>query len=174
MSTVFVGGSRRISRVNALLVNRLENIVTNKLDIIIGDANGFDRAAQTFFHGLGYRSVTVYCTNGKCRNNVGHWPIYIVNFQGRGRGREFYTAKDDAMIQDADYGLFAWDGKSKGTIRNVEIMAKEGKPSAIYVSSARMFTAIRSVNDLQNLDCDQLDRDRCQADLFNQGWREVG
>ncbi len=174
MSTVFVGGSRRISRVNALLVNRLENIVVNELEVVIGDANGFDRAAQAFLHGLGYRSVTVYCTNGKCRNNVGHWPIHKVDYQGSGRGREFYTAKDDAMIQASDYGLFAWDGRSKGTMRNVEMMAREGKPSAIYISNIKMFVTVRCVDDIYKLDCDQISRGSHQSDLFTQGWREVG
>lgn len=147
MTTVFIGGSRRINRVTAELTPRLDNIMHNALRVIVGDANGFDRAAQTYFAEHAYRSVLVYCTNGHCRNNVGEWPTQTVEFQGRDRNREFYTAKDDAMLRDAEYGLFAWDGKSKGTLRNICRMAELGKPSAVYVSGVRRVVTVRNPED---------------------------
>ena len=49
-----------------------------------------------------------------------------VEYQGRDRGLEFYTAKDDAVLQDSHFGLFGWDGKSRGTLRNVRGMAEQG------------------------------------------------
>ena len=42
-------------------------------------------------------------------------------------GREFYTLKDMKMADDADYGLMIWDGKSKGTLKNIEEMKKNNK-----------------------------------------------
>jgi hypothetical protein len=147
MNSVFIGGSRRLGRMNAELARRLDNITQKELRVLIGDANGFDRAAQKYLADHGYRSVCVYCTNGQCRNNVGDWPKQAVEFSGGGRGFDFYTAKDDAMLRDADYGLFAWDGTSKGTLRNIRRMAEQGKPSAVYVSSIKKFVTVRNAND---------------------------
>ena len=113
MTSVFIGGSRRISRMNAELAHRFNNIIQKELLVLIGDANGFDRLAQAYFAKNHYPSVLIYCTAGICRNNVGNWPLHVVDYQGRDRGLEFYTAKDDAMLQDANFGLFGWDGKRR-------------------------------------------------------------
>jgi hypothetical protein len=136
---------------NAELSQRLDNIVGNQLRVLIGDANGFDRAAQAYLADHGYPLVVVYCTAGECRNNVGDWPIHAVEYQGRDRGLEFYAAKDDAMLRDADFGLFGWDGKSKGTLRNVCKMAEQGKPSVVYVSTSKRFVAVRNPQDASAL-----------------------
>jgi hypothetical protein len=151
MSSVFIGGSRRISRMNGELARRFDNIIQKQLRVLIGDANGFDRLAQTYLSGHHYPSVVIYCTNGICRNNIGNWPVHVVEYHGRDRGLEFYTAKDDAMLQDADFGLFGWDGKSKGTLRNVRIMAQRGKPSAVYVAPVKKFVTVRHAQDVSSL-----------------------
>ncbi len=171
MSNVFIGGSRRLSRMNAELSHRLDNIIRKKLDVLIGDANGFDRVAQSYLEQQGYRAVVVYFTAGKCRNNVGDWPMHIVEYHGLDHGFEFYCAKDDAMIRDADYGLFAWDGKSKGTLRNVRKMAGYGKPSAVYISRVKKFATVRNPTDVSALLRDvELDGDTSE-DLFSDTWR---
>ena len=151
MTSVFIGGSRRISRMNAELSRRFDNIIQKQLRIIIGDANGFDRLAQDYFAKHHYPSVIVYCTGGICRNNVANWPLHAVEYAGRDRGLEFYTAKDDAMLHDADYGLFGWDGKSKGTLRNIRKMAEQGKPSSVYVSPLGKFVTVRGPLDVSSL-----------------------
>ena len=151
MNAVFIGGSRRLGRLNPELTGRLDNIIQKGLRVLVGDANGFDRAAQSYLAERGYASVVVYCTAEQCRNNVGGWAIHAVEYSGRDRGRAFYTAKDDAMLGDADYGLFAWDGKSEGTLRNVRKMAELGKPSAVYVSPVKRFVTVRRVEDTSAL-----------------------
>lgn len=151
MTSVFIGGSRRLSRLNAELSHRLDNIIEKELRVLVGDANGFDRAAQAYLAGRGYKDVLVYCTAGICRNNVGNWPEHAVEYHGPDRGFEFYAAKDDAMLRDADYGLFGWDGKSRGTLRNIQRMAEQGKPSAVYVSPLGGFVNIRNVQDASTL-----------------------
>ena len=45
----------------------------------------------------------------------------------RKKGRELYTLKDKAMAKEADYGLMIWDGKSKGTLGNINKMENENK-----------------------------------------------
>jgi len=171
MSSVFIGGSRRLGRMNTELARRLDNIIQKELRVLVGDANGFDRAAQKYLADHGYRSVLVYCTNGQCRNNVGDWPKQIVEFHGRNRGLEFYTAKDDAMLRDADYGLFAWDGNSKGTLRNVQKMAEQGKPSAVYVSPIKKFVTVRSSDDAAALSRGMSADAIGSEQLFSDSWR---
>lgn len=170
MTSVFIGGSRRLSRVNPELARRLDNIMQKQLCVLIGDANGFDRAAQAYLAEHGYRSVRVYCTNGQCRNNIGDWPKEAVEFHGRGGGLEFYTAKDDAMLHDADYGLFAWDGKSKGTLRNIRKMADRGKPSAVYVSGLKRFVTVRSAEEVSILSSDGRIEATSPEELFAGSW----
>ena len=171
MTSVFIGGSRRLGRMNAELAHRLDNIIDKRLCVLVGDANGFDRAAQAYLADNGYREVVVFCTAGHCRNNVGQWPIHSVEYHGKDRGREFYTAKDDAMLREADYGLFAWDGKSQGTLRNVRMMAERGRPASVYVSPLKKFVTIRSTEDAERLSKDSNVERGAIEELFSDGWR---
>ncbi len=171
MTSVFIGGSRRLGRINSELAHRLDNIIDRKLCVLVGDANGFDRAAQAYLADRSYREVVVYCTAGICRNNVGNWPIHAVGYLGTDRGLEFYTAKDDAMLSIADFGFFAWDGKSRGTLRNVQIMANRQRPSAVYVSPLRKFMTVRTPMDAAVLSESMTNGPSPQEDLFSDQWR---
>ncbi len=151
MTSVLIGGSRRLGQVNAEIADRLNNIMERRLRVLIGDADGFDRAAQAYLAESGYVDVLVFCTQGQCRNNVGNWPIRAIEYSGVKRGREFYTAKDDAMLREADFGLFAWDGRSQGTLRNVQKMAERRRPCSVYLTTLRRFVTVRSEADLQRL-----------------------
>lgn len=174
MTSVFIGGSRRITSVDDEVARRLANIVRKGLRVLIGDAAGFDRAAQDYLARLDYLNVSVYCTAGTCRNNVGNWPLCAVDFHGRGRGLQFYTAKDDAMLRDADFGLFAWDGKSKGTLRNIRRMAELNKPAAVYVEPTHAMVTVRTVDDLTSLNLDVGNEARGSVGLFSDTWRATG
>jgi hypothetical protein len=156
---------------NSELAHRLNNIMDKRLCVLVGDANGFDRATQAYLADSGYREVFVYCTLGVCRNNIGDWPIRAVEYHGKDRGLEFYTAKDDAMLREADYGLFAWDGKSKGTLRNVRMMAERQRPSAIYVSPLRQFVTVRTPEDAAKLSRDIEAHALPQEELFSDSWK---
>ena len=107
-------------------------------------------------------------SNGRCRNNAGNWPLHAVEYHGRDHGLEFYTAKDDAMLRDADFGLFGWDGKSKGRLRNVRIMAERGKPSAVYVSPIKRFVTVRHPQDVSSLSPEMDARAVPAEDLFSE------
>ncbi|MBL8876984.1 MAG: hypothetical protein JNM86_14405 [Phycisphaerae bacterium] len=172
MTSVFIGGSRRLGQMNSELAHRLNNIMHKRLCVLVGDANGFDRAAQTYLADNRYREVLVYCTLGVCRNNVGDWPLRAIEYDGKDRGREFYTAKDDAMLRVADYGLFAWDGKSEGTLRNVRMMAGRQRPSSVYVSPLRTFVTIRTPDDAAKLSRDMDKQAGLPEELFSDSWRE--
>jgi adenine-specific DNA-methyltransferase len=151
MSKVFVGGSRRISRLNVELRNRLEQIVEKQLAILVGDANGSDKAIQNFFRENGYRNVVVFCTEGHCRNNLGQWPIRPIKPPHHTRDFEYFTAKDAAMAREADYGLMLWDGASAGTLVNVARLVALRRPVVVYVSPQRRFLTLKSREDLAAL-----------------------
>ncbi|MBQ3423069.1 MAG: hypothetical protein IJH34_15770, partial [Romboutsia sp.] len=59
---VFIGGPRSISRLNKLVKERLLNITNNSLTILVGDANGADKAMQNFCNDLKYSNVQVFAS----------------------------------------------------------------------------------------------------------------
>lgn len=151
MSKVFFGGSRNLGRLNPALRTRLRNLITNKHTVLVGDANGVDKAVQSFFAEEGYRKVIVYCMDGECRNNVGNWEIRSIDSGGRKKDFAYYAMKDAQASLDADYGFMIWDGESKGTLNNVLNLIQQGKSALVYRSPSREFIQIRSTNDIVSL-----------------------
>lgn len=74
---------------------------------------------QEHFASRGYEHVTVYCM-ARCRNNSGSWPTRHISAPAARKDFAYYAAKDLAVAQDAKCGIMLWDGKSKGTLNNVE------------------------------------------------------
>ncbi|MBK8189542.1 MAG: hypothetical protein IPK79_03745 [Vampirovibrionales bacterium] len=151
MTTVFVSGSRHITRLNPLIRQRLQNITAQRLRIVVGDANGADKAFQAFFKEEGYKLVTVYCAGPHCRNNLGGWEIVRVEVASHLKGRDFYVQKDIAMAGIADYGLVLWDGKSAGSIGNIFELARQSKPTRVYFAPLKEFIEIRTIAEAQGL-----------------------
>jgi len=174
MSTVFIGGSRRLGRLNSVIRARLENIVTRGLRVVIGDANGGDRAVQTFLAERDHADVTVYCMEAGCRNNVGEWPVRVIKAAGE-RGFAYYTLKDAEMAREADCGFMIWDGKSKGTLVNVLRLLDSGKPIVIYFSPDRKCHTVRNKTDLTELlrRCSQANRQRLSGLLSRESKQVV-
>jgi len=61
MTTVFIGGSRAISRLNKTIRQQLDELIAKNCEFYIGDANGADRAVQQYLEEKHYRNVTVFC-----------------------------------------------------------------------------------------------------------------
>ena len=142
MTKVFIGGSRRVTRLNAEVRRRIDRMIEQQLPIVIGDANGADKAVQRYLHSRLYDHVEVFCTDGNCRNNLGQWPIRPVSSNGLRRRFDFYSMKDRVMAEEASVGLMIWDGKSIGTIANVFRMISRGKKVVLYVSPTKSFLDI--------------------------------
>lgn len=151
MTSVFVAGSRKIGRLNDQIRRRLNNLIVQNYRILVGDANGVDRAVQAFLRDHAYRDVVVYCSGKVCRNNVGDWTSFNVQVDTNLKGREFYAHKDKKMAEDADYGLMIWDGKSSGTICNVLELLKRNKKSLVYFSPDHSFIPISTLNEVEQL-----------------------
>jgi len=149
--TVFLSGSRKISRLNEEIRLRLEKITSQNFTVVVGDANGADKALQSYLADIHYQRVTVYCAGEVCRNNVGSWPQKNIEVSSKLKGRDFYAEKDKAMAAASDYGFVLWDGKSAGSINNVLEMMKNGKPVIIYFSPDRSFHALKQADDVKQL-----------------------
>ncbi|QPF92311.1 hypothetical protein [Bradyrhizobium commune] len=156
MTTVFLSGSRKISRIGNEVRSRLENMVQKGLTIVTGDANGADRAMQSYLHELGYSDVTVYFVGDAPRNNVGNWPIRNVIVDAKLQGRDFYAQKDREMARVADLGFVLWDGKSSGSVQNMLWLVAQKKTVVVYYAPEKQFYNFRNENELIGLlsNCD--------------------
>lgn len=147
---VFLGGSRHISRLNERIRKRLEELVSRELDVLIGDANGADKAMQRFFADQGYSRVTVFFVGDAPRNNEGSWTTRRVE-AGRRKGFDFFAAKDEEMTRLADAGLMLWDGKSRGTLENARRLVSQGKAVALYSARSGRFQNVTSDGELASV-----------------------
>ena len=150
-SIVFVAGSRQISRLPAEVTSRLDTMIEKGFQILVGDANGADKAVQRYLADKSYPNVLVHCMRDHCRNNVGDWPTREVDAPRGAKGFDYYSLKDRAMAEAAEYGLMLWDGKSKGTINNVLTLSRQHKLVVVYVAPTKEFQTVRAFEDLKGL-----------------------
>ncbi len=142
MSKVFIGGSRSIAKLPSSVAARIDRIIEGDLTVLIGDADGADRCVQRYLSEKRYRRVLVFHTGTRCRNNLGGWQPMPVPASPGLRGVEFYSVKDAAMAEEADYGLMLWDGKSRGTLNNIRNLAHRSKPVVVFFSPDQSFHTI--------------------------------
>ncbi len=126
-------------------------MVEQGFHIVVGDANGADKALQSYLAAQDYRNVVVFCAGQECRNNVGGWEVNEVPVNPKLKGRAFYTQKDKEMAARADYGLVLWDGKSVGSITNVYELLKSGKKVVVYFSPEKRFMNVNDLGDVDTL-----------------------
>ena len=151
MTKVFIGGSRKISRLNLAIRERVDNIVSKKMEVLIGDANGADKAMQKYLAEKEYKEVIVFCMGGNCRNNIGNWKIDVCKSDRIIKDFNYYEIKDRAMSDQADYGFMLWDGQSKGTLNNIINLLQRGKNVLVYFSINKNFLSLKNFSELENL-----------------------
>lgn len=150
--TIFVSGSLSVTELSDFAKAHVRSIVTNRMNVLIGDAYGADKAIQQeLYKKYDYPFVTVYASNGKARNNVGGRKVKAVDAPAGIYGREFYTYKDVAMSNDCDFGFMLWDGKSKGTMNNIERLLSMNKLSIICLSNKHKSFKIETRQQLDNM-----------------------
>lgn len=159
MNRVFFGGSRKITRLNQAVRERADNIIAKEYLILLGDANGADKAMQEYLAEKCYKNVLVFCAGHVCRNNIGNWETRNVNPKSSRRDFDYYSAKDVLMGEEADYGFMLWDGKSKGTLNNIVNLCEHNKKVLVYFSPAKSFYTVESERDVSKL------LEHCDPDL---------
>lgn len=147
MNAVFIGGSRHASRLPAQVKERLNNVIENGFPVLVGDANGADKAVQKYLQESCYKHVTVFCSGEKCRNNLGQWRTHHVQLSKPSKGFQFYAAKDREMARKADFGLMIWDGKSVGTLLNVVRLVMAGKKAVLINLLEKKVTTFKATRD---------------------------
>lgn len=145
---VFIAGPRQVSLLNKEIINRLENIKNNEFTVLVGDANGVDKAVQKYLSDISYKNVLVFATKGVARNNLGKWNIIKVDINDNQKGFDFYAAKDKEMAKNADYGFMIWNGKSKGTLNNIINLTKMNKKVLLYFIPDKKFYTLNSIEEL--------------------------
>lgn len=147
MKKVFIGGSRRVSRLNSDVTLRLDRIIEKGLPVLIGDANGADKAVQHYLRSRRYDHVEVFCVEGSCRNNVANWPVRHVPAPNSRKDFSYYEAKDKVMADEASVGFMIWDGKSLGTLMNAFRLLSQRKTVVIYATQGKEFFELRGEAD---------------------------
>jgi hypothetical protein len=151
MSSVFLGGSRKLSRLNSQLRMRIRSLMTSQHTVLVGDANGIDKAVQSFLAAEGYRNVIVHCMDGVCRNNIGNWPLVSISGKATKKDFAYFAVKDAEMSRTADFGFMIWDGKSKGTLNNVLNLIQQEKSVLVYFSPRQQFFPVKSKAEVEEI-----------------------
>ncbi len=164
MPTVFIAGSIKIKKLHPLFVERISNIVSDKMDIVVGDAKGADASIQQELMNQRADKVTVYCTGDEPRNNIGNWKVKRVHSLAEPGTRAFFGAKDLKMAEIANYGLMLWDTASTGTLSNVFELLKGGKKSVVFVNKDQQFINVKEPTDILKLVAVMSDGAKTQAE----------
>ena len=127
---VFIGGSISIKELPTEAIDHIERIVAAGHDVVIGDAAGVDALVQQRLHELGHLKVTVFTRGPAVRVNVGEWATDVVADR---EGFQPHGAKDFAMTDAAEIGFVVWDGRSKGTLTNIEQLVYSDKDCVIQL-----------------------------------------
>ena len=127
---------------NAAIRDRIDDVVINRgHTVIVGDANGADKAVQQYLADRHYPHVIVFCMEN-CRNNIGGWPMRNIEPPRGSTGFAYYSAKDLVMSQEAKCGLMLWDGKSKGTLQNMLKLIDAEKRTLVYFAPTQDFHVV--------------------------------
>ena len=148
---VFVGGSRQMGRLNREIRQRLDNIMAQSFTILVGDANGVDKAVQKHCADKHYDKVIVFCAGNFCRNNVGNWETKYIAVDRGTKDYRFYMAKDIEMAKEADYGFMIWDAESSGTLSNILNLLEMEKKVLVYVGPLKDFRGLNRIAELPSI-----------------------
>ena len=162
MHRVFLFGSRDVYGIPDVVVQHLENILkeTNgEVEFIVGDAPGIDASFHKALSSVGAASkTTIYCMDYPRNNKYdlktklfvstydadtkevsigaeGEEPVIISNVEKPDDlkyNREFYEFKDKKMRNDCTFAICIWDGKSKGTFTNINVLKAQNKYVYVY------------------------------------------
>lgn len=162
MHTVFLFGSRDIYGIPDVVVNHLERILAETngdIQFIVGDAPGVDASFHKALSSIGAaRKTKIYCMDYPRNNKYdidtkiykseynpdtlevkiaadGEEPTIISDIKKPDDlkfNRQFYEFKDKKMRDDCTFAICIWDGKSKGTFTNINVLKAQNKYVYVY------------------------------------------
>ena len=78
---LFAFGSKSINDITGFTIcSVLDDAIDKGEEILVGDCSGADAAIQKYLYDREYKSVTVYVSGDKVRNNIGGWNVKHVVF----------------------------------------------------------------------------------------------
>ncbi len=148
MSKVFISGSIAIKKLPNDVIHSLQRIIDNNLEVLVGDANGIDKLIQNYFKTNNYYNVCVYSVYERPRNLCSSkFKIKSVDAcSSIKKERERQIFKDSQMTSDSDYSFIIWDGKSKGSYKNILRAIEQKKKSKVYLSKIEQFLEQKKIN----------------------------
>jgi len=151
MHKVFISGSMKIKNLDENVLGRINNIIDSNYQVLVGDASGVDSSIQEYLNKKQSKSVIVYCSGSKPRNNIGHWLTEKIYTNSSPGTRAYFTAKDIKMAEDCDYGFMVWDTRSTGTLSNAIELLKRKKIALVYINKTKEFLKVKEGTDLEKL-----------------------
>lgn len=142
---VFISGSISIEKIPQCAINSLDKMIENECEILVGDALGVDSQVQEHFKNKGYIYLTIYTIEKEPRNKKSdEFDVKKVKIDelekdenkieydkpqanSKPTNREKQGKKDMKMVEDCDFALCIWDGKSKGSYNNMLNLIKSNK-----------------------------------------------
>lgn len=148
MNKVFISGSISIKQIPQKVIQSLQNIQRSGLEVLVGDADGIDKKIQDYFMKNNYGNICVYSIYSPPRNLSS--PTFrkkiIKVTEDLKKERERQTLKDKAMTEDSDYSLVVWDGKSKGSHKNILRALALKKKVKIYLTYTNEFIEQKKIS----------------------------
>jgi predicted Rossmann fold nucleotide-binding protein DprA/Smf involved in DNA uptake len=133
-NSVFISGSISIKNLPHEVKESIDKIINNKMQILVGDANGIDSLVQDYCLSLNYFNIMVYSISLQPRYRVSKkFALKYIEVPNDIKGtREKQQHKDRAMTIDSQYGFIIWDGKSKGSYANIIRALEHNKKIKLY------------------------------------------
>ncbi len=131
---VMLFGSIELATIPKNVEEHLVKIVEQtggNVEFLVGDASGIDSAFHLTLSRIGAKDkTTLYCMNFP-RNNNYDLKTRVID-GGNLAGRELYEVKDKQMADDCDFAICVWNGISKGTFNNINILKARNKSVYVY------------------------------------------
>ncbi|MCJ0929334.1 hypothetical protein [Acinetobacter lwoffii] len=148
VTKIFIAGSISIQMLDESVTKRINKMIDQGYEIILGDADGIDKAVQEYLNSKNYDKVTVYHSGKKPRNNLGNWHTNSVITEYKFGTRAFFTAKDLVLANDADIGVMLWDKQSTGTLKNIIELINQRKKVTVFLQQERKFQRVYNTDEL--------------------------
>ena len=134
MKRVFISGSISIKTLPHKVIKSFDKIISQNIHVYVGDADGIDTLTQNYFASKNYTNLTVCTIKEHPRNLASNlFSIKKVDYDKNLKShRVQQTFKDIYMTTHADYSFVIWDGKSKGSLANIQRAFKNEKKLKIY------------------------------------------